>query len=246
MLRIPYGNLALVTGSFIRTRECSSAITAGLTSGLFTKSVPNAVACTLSPEIKEGSVIRDIVQNVDFAATMLVIAGLQVPSYMQGRSFRKVLQGETPEGWDQLAYHRCWMHRDPIHNAYAHYGVRDTRYKLIYWYVLDLLRKCFPHPPADPSKIRYNEGFGIPGTSLGGEEEQWELFDTQEDPFELFNVFNEPEYASVVTEMMRKLETKMTNIGDEWVHDPDFAVASNVTVTPSSEMRRAKLSAVNH
>lgn len=59
-------------------------------------------------------------------------------------------------------------------------------------------------------------------------------------------MFNEPEYASVVTEMVRKLERKMTDIGDEWVHDPDIAVASNATVTPSSEMRRAKLSAVNH
>ncbi|KAK7697259.1 hypothetical protein SLS64_013744 [Diaporthe eres] len=144
-------------------------------------------------EIKEGTVVTDIVQNVDFAATMLDIAGLQVPSYMQGRSFRKVLQGETPEDWDQ-----------------------------------------------------YNEGFGLPGTSLGGEEKQWELFDTQEDPFELFNVFNEPAYSSVVAEMMRKLGRKMTDIGDEWVHDPDLAVASNATVTPSSEMRRAKLSAVNH
>lgn len=197
------------------------------------------------PEIKAGTVIKDIVQNVDFAATMLDVAGLQVPSYMQGRSFRKVLQGETPETWDQLAYHRYWMHRDPIHNAYAHYGVRDTRYKLIYWYVMYLSRKLFARP-ADPLELRYNEGFGLPGTSLGGEEKQWELFDTQEDPFELFNVFNEPEYASVVTDMMRKLERKMTDIGDEWVHDPDIAVASNATVTPSSEMRRAKLSAVNH
>lgn len=95
-------------------------------------------------------------------------------------------------------------------------------------------------------ELRYNEGFGLPGTSAGGEEKQWELFDTKEDPFELFNVFNEPAYASVVTDMMRKLERKMTDIGDEWVHDPDLAVASNATVTPSLEMRRAKLSAVNH
>lgn len=62
------------------------------------------------PEIKEGSVIKDIVQNVDFAATMLDIAGLQVPSYMQGKSFRKVLQGETPEDHDQLAYHVSTIH----------------------------------------------------------------------------------------------------------------------------------------
>lgn len=94
--------------------------------------------------------------------------------------------------------------------------------------------------------FRYNEGLGLPGTSLGGEEKQWELFDTREDPFELFNVFNEPAYSGVVTDMMRKLEKKMTDIGDEWVHDSDLEVASKATVTPSLEMRRAKLSAVNH
>ena len=53
---------------------------------------------------------------------------------MQGRSIREVVAGNRPEDWPDVAYHRYWMHRDPEHNAYAHYGVRDQRYKLIYWY----------------------------------------------------------------------------------------------------------------
>lgn len=59
---------------------------------------------------------------------------------------------------------RLNQHNDGIHSAYAHYGIRNHRYKLIYW---------------------YNEGFGLPGTGEGGQEREWELFDCQEDPLEV-------------------------------------------------------------
>lgn len=91
-----------------------------------------------------------------------------------------------------------WMHRDDIHEAYAHYGIRSLRYKLIYW---------------------YNEGFGLPGTREGGQEREWELFDCEEDPLELFNVWADPKYAEVREEMVQKLTRKMEEIGDEPVHD---------------------------
>jgi arylsulfatase A-like enzyme len=149
-------------------------------------------------EVEPGSVIGDIVQNVDFAPTFLDIAGIPVPSYMQGSSFRKVLQGQTPADWQKVAYHRYWMHNDGIHHAYAHYGVRDSRYKLIYW---------------------YNESFNLTGTGPGSQDREWELFDTQKDPFELFNVFEEAEYQEIRKELKLKLEVKMLAIGDQWVHD---------------------------
>ncbi|KAI6819015.1 hypothetical protein KC365_g12461 [Hortaea werneckii] len=174
------------------------------------------------PEIKAGSVIDDIVQNVDFAPTMLDIAGQGVPTYMQGHSFREIMKNNTPESWDQLAYHRYWMHDDPIHHAYAHYGVRDHRYKIIYW---------------------YNLGFGLEGADEGGEEKQWELFDTQEDPLEVFNVYSEPGYEQIRDDMKRKLERKMLDIGDVWVHDAHSATEG--TRKPSEALLRAKREAVN-
>jgi arylsulfatase A-like enzyme len=149
-------------------------------------------------EIKAGSVCNDIICNVDFAPTFLDAAGLRVPNYMQGVSFRKLLQGATPEHWQQVAYHRYWMHNDIIHEAYAHYGVRDQRYKLIYW---------------------YNEDFGLEGARpADAEHKEWELFDCQEDPLELFNVYSEPAYKSVVEHMTALLENKMADIGDTPVH----------------------------
>ena len=91
------------------------------------------------------------------------------------------------------------MHRDPDHNAYAHYGIRDQRYKLIYW---------------------YNEGYDLPGTRDGGEDREWELFDCERDPLELFNVHADPEYAEVVARMTALLDAKMAEIGDVPEHAP--------------------------
>src|SRR3546814_8193078 len=69
------------------------------------------------------------------------------------------------------------MHKDAIHNAFAHYGVRDRRHKLIYW---------------------YNEPLDQPGARSGNEPPEWELFDCEADPLELINVFHDPAKAGVV------------------------------------------------
>lgn len=150
-------------------------------------------------EINPGSVCSDIVCNVDFAPTFLDFARITTPTYMQGQTFRSILQGNCPADWDQLAYHRYWMHNDAEHEAYAHYGVRNHRYKLIYWYNDDLL---------------------VDGARPGGEDcREWELFDCQEDPLELFNCYADPKYAEVVIEMTKLLERKMMEIGDEPAHE---------------------------
>ena len=148
-------------------------------------------------EIKAGVVCKNIASNVDFAPTFLDFAGLTIPNYMQGKSLRSLLKGSVPNDWSEVAYHRYWMHRDPVHNAYSHYGIRNQRYKLIYW---------------------YNEGYGLPGTNFGGEDREWELFDCERDPLELFSVFFDPSYKEVVEMMTRELENKMAEIGDEPEH----------------------------
>lgn len=162
-------------------------------------------------EIAAGSVCNDIICNADFAPTFLDFANLRVPTYMQGVSFRSLLKGNTPEDWQQVAYHRYWMHNDIIHQAYAHYGVRNQRYKLIFW---------------------YNEDLDVEGARPGGEEKEWELFDCDKDPLELFNVYNEPRYQDVVGEMTRLLELKMEEIGDEPVH------AKTIKVRPAIQGAR--------
>ena len=148
-------------------------------------------------EIAAGSVCADIASNVDFAPTFLDLAGLTIPSYMQGHSLRPLLQGLTPADWQQVAYHRYWMHRDAIHNAYAHYGIRTQRYKLVYW---------------------YKQGVELPGAHPGGEAPEWEFFDCQHDPLELLNCHADPQFAEPVAELTRLLDAKMAEIGDDPAH----------------------------
>ncbi|KAK8024929.1 hypothetical protein PG990_002752 [Apiospora arundinis] len=168
-------------------------------------------------EIRAGSVCDDIISNVDFAPTFLDLAGVQVPTYMQGYSFRQLLQGKTPADWQQVAYHRYWMHNDVIHNAYAHYGVRDQRYKLIYWYCEDFgLEGARPTGRKRPVPVA--GGVSSDADDDDEDEKEWELFDCEKDPLELFNCYHDPAYADVVKMMTKKLEDKMVEIGDEPVH----------------------------
>ncbi|MEM6700732.1 MAG: sulfatase-like hydrolase/transferase, partial [Bacteroidota bacterium] len=52
------------------------------------------------PKLLKGKQKSDLlINNTDFAPTMIELAGGNVPNYMQGKSFAKVLGGETPEDW---------------------------------------------------------------------------------------------------------------------------------------------------
>ncbi len=136
-------------------------------------------------EIAPGSVNRDIAINNDFAPTFLDYAGLPTPDFMQGRSLRPLLQGQTPPDWREAFYYRYFMHLDPSHNTTAHYGVRTQRYKLIYYY--------------EP----------VPGP------QEWELFDLQRDPLEMCSVYDDPACADVVAELQGKLRELRRECGDE-------------------------------
>jgi arylsulfatase A-like enzyme len=143
--------------------------------------------------IAPGTTSKRIATNVDFAPTFLDYAGQRTPSYMQGTSLRPILEQTAGDDWQDVAYHRYWMHKDPIHNAYAHYGVRSERFKLIYW---------------------YNDPLEQLGASGGAEPPEWELFDCEKDPFELHNVAQDPAYAEAFSAMLAKLDAKMAEIGD--------------------------------
>lgn len=65
---------------------------------------------------------------------------------------------------------------------------------------------------------RYNEGYDLPGTNHGGEDREWELFDCEKDPLELFNVCTDSGYQDVVTDMTAQLNKKMAEMGDEPMH----------------------------
>jgi arylsulfatase A-like enzyme len=86
--------------------------------------------------IKPGSVSQAMVQNIDYAATFLDVAGLPVPSWMQGLSLNPLLHkagSDLPR--KSLYYHFYEYNAD--HTVLQHLGVRNDRYKLIYFYTVN-------------------------------------------------------------------------------------------------------------
>lgn len=83
--------------------------------------------------VKPGSINGDIVSNLDFAETFLDIAGVPIPSDMQGRSLAPVMKGHTPADWRTHHYYHYYQYKS-YHNVPRHEGVTDGRHKLIWYY----------------------------------------------------------------------------------------------------------------
>lgn len=83
-------------------------------------------------EIKAGTKINKLVQNLDFAPTILDYAGVKKPENMQGMSFRKLVSGESDE-WRDAVYYTYYEY-PAVHMVKRHYGVATERYKLMHFY----------------------------------------------------------------------------------------------------------------
>ena len=139
-----------------------------------------------------GKTFEGIVTNVDLAQTILDAAGVPHHPRMQGRSFfGELARGEVVERPGM--YYRYWEHGDSFHNAPAHYGYRSERYKIIYF---------------------YNDGLGVENTGSFTYPPEWELYDLEQDPDELRNVYDDPAYRCVRGEMQRLLWQGLHEVGD--------------------------------
>jgi arylsulfatase A-like enzyme len=73
-----------------------------------------------------------MVQNLDFAETILDMAGLPIPSDMQGKSMVPVLKGKQKGNLHDALYYHFYENQE--HKVAKHIGVRTDRYKLIWFY----------------------------------------------------------------------------------------------------------------
>jgi arylsulfatase A-like enzyme len=83
-------------------------------------------------EIKPGTQIDQLIQNLDFAPTFLDYAGIPIPEDMQGESFRDVVSNVNSEWRDAIYY--TYYEYPSVHMVKRHNGVRTDRYKLIHFY----------------------------------------------------------------------------------------------------------------
>ncbi|MFM7184854.1 MAG: sulfatase [Planctomycetota bacterium] len=88
------------------------------------------------PGIAAGTTPDSFVANIDLAPTILDLAGLPIPEWMQGRSVAPLLRGERPADWRTSVYYR-YYHDPGDHDTRAHYGVRTATHKLIHYWTKD-------------------------------------------------------------------------------------------------------------
>jgi len=93
-------------------------------------------------------------------------------------------------------YYRYWMHTLG-HRIIPHYGIRNDRYKLIYYYGV---------APEDS---------GNPEIKIDAE---WELYDLETDPREMNNVYGNPSFAEVQTAMLAELDRLQAQAQDQPRH----------------------------
>lgn len=147
--------------------------------------------------IKKGSINNWLINNTDFAPTMLELAGVKTPPYMQGRSFSSAFEGlPKPSDWRQVTYYRYWMHMAHNLRVPGHFGIRSERYKLIFFY-----------------------GTAQNGGTKEATPAAWELYDLEKDPFEMNNLYENPEYAAIVKEMKTQLKSTRKELHEEDKND---------------------------
>lgn len=140
-----------------------------------------------------GGIPEEMAQNVDFAPTILDLAGIPVPATMHGRSLAPILRGKRPSGWRDSVYYAYYedswrMYRDAAkgdmsdttytryftaHRVGPHHGIRTDRWKLIHY---------------------YTEG------------DYWELFDLAGDPDEMRNLYGQAGYDTITGDLKQRLD----------------------------------------
>lgn len=141
--------------------------------------------------IKSGQVFSDFVSMIDIMPTLMEMLGMETPLGVQGRSFLPLMKGEPYESGEAI---------------FAEHGL-EGRFKK--------LEECtrFPEGPLTPDfSPSYKSGTG---RIKAVRTQKWklvyypngegELYDMENDPWELTNLYGQSEYTDVIHELERKI-----------------------------------------
>ena len=168
---------------------------------------------------KKGIVTDAMITWADITPTILDFAGaLPDKPDFHGRSFLTVLEEEHPKGWDEIyashTFHEITMY-------YPMRVVRTRRHKLI-WNIAHKLDYPFAsdlYASATWQDIlkRHEKVYGKRTVDAYIHRPKFELYDLQNDPHEINNLADDPDYIEILEKLKRKLARFQERTKDPWV-----------------------------
>ncbi len=126
--------------------------------------------------IEPGSIIGDLVQNIDLAPTFLQAAGLDASKALHGLALQPLFSESGPREWREEVLYQYFdggtLQKPGPYNMPRHEGIRNRRYKLISFYEYDT----------------------------------WEFYDLHKDPNELSNLIGDPSMRAKIEGMKKRLK----------------------------------------
>jgi len=167
-------------------------------------------------QYRAGEIDDQLISFVDFKSTILSLAGIEPPTYVDGRAFLGEYAASTSRDYVHAAADRFDSEYDTIR------AVRDKRFKY--------LRNFNPEKPYY-LPLTYREQMPVmqellrmrDAGQLNETQAQWfrtskeeeELFDTENDPYELNNLAGDTSYAEKLAELRNELDSWMSYIDDK-------------------------------
>ncbi len=159
----------------------------------------------------------------DLTPTILDFAGaLRQDAELQGRSFKPILEESDPQGWDEV-YASHSLHEITMYCPMR--VVRDRKYKLI-WnidygspfpFAWDLIESSTWQSVIRSGQSHYGkrtiEGFI--------QRSEFELYDLENDPFEVHNLAESPASKELLEERKARLKAFQARTNDPWYYKWD-------------------------
>lgn len=161
---------------------------------------------------------------VDLTPTILDLAGATPADYeFHGRSFTSVLERERVEGWD-TTYASHTFHEITMY--YPMRVVRERRFKLI-WNLAHGLDSPFASDLWDSAtwQATIQSGSKLYGKRTVDaylHRPRFELYDLQNDPHEVHNLADDPQYRDCLDAMKAKLKVFQKQTKDPWILKWDY------------------------
>lgn len=177
-------------------------------------------------DYEAGSVCDDLISFVDMAPTILHMAGIEIPDYMEGQ----IVFGSDKAEPRQYVY----AARDRMSEAfYEQKSVRDSRYRYIYNYDFGSGRTGAQHVDYRDQLDFMQELWSMHEKGqLTGDQLTWfdvlpeeELYDLEADPWELHNLAADPAYADTLERMRGALKDFLSVYPDSGLTEDEMIAA---------------------